>query len=384
MSNAAKWIMGAILVTALVLLVVFTGSQNNVTGGEPVKFGQISARSGIGASIGEEEFNGAVLAVEEINESGGVLGRPLELISEDVSLDKLREAGSAVQKLINSDNVVAIIGPQWDEPALAIAPIIEEAQIPTISPNLTQVAEQDQSYDYLFSTWYSNEVGTKEILKFANERGWTDVMIVQPAKGGFWELVSGYFRIFAPEYGITVIGEEFGTDLGSTNYRSLILKAKQLNPDAVFGTFAEFECPFLKQASELGLEAPLISTESAGTPTALDNCGDILEGKLYFSTPVQNERYQEFALAYKERFGHEPRTPSAVTSYDAVRVTAAAIEEAGTTESQAVRDALSEIEFTNSVSLPRIKFDDKGYVITPATAFEVQSVKSGEFVNVTE
>ncbi len=82
--------------------------------GTPIKVGGIAALTGVGVANGEEVRKGAELAVKEINASGGVLGRPIEYIVEDVSIDKLDVAGTVTQKLISIDKVSVIVGPQWD------------------------------------------------------------------------------------------------------------------------------------------------------------------------------------------------------------------------------------------------------------------------------
>lgn len=372
-----------IIILVLILAGVWWwGGRTNIpTGAEdgPIKVGFIAALTGVGSAIGNEELQGTRLAVENINAAGGVSGRPIELIAEDLSLDKMRVAGSVAQKLINIDKVVAIVGPQWDEPTLAIAPIIEENKIPTVSHNLTPIAEQGTNNEYLFSVWPSNEIGVQELLRFAKDQGLFRIAIIQPGNFGFWELVSGYFIKHAPTYRITVVHQDSGTDLSNADYRTLILKAKSADPDAIFGTFAEFECPFLRQATELELNVPLLSTESAGTPDALKDCPNLLEGKLYFSTPARAEKYDSFAADFKKQFGNEPQFPSAVTAYDAVYVIADALERAENLEGEQIKNALNKTDLSG-ISLPEIIFDDRGYVRTPVDAFEVQTVKAGKFV----
>ncbi len=116
----------------LTLFLVFVYSQNNSQdvvstkpeNGEVIKIGSMSALTGVGSAIGIEENKGAILAVEEINRAGGINGRQIKLVSEDVSLDKIKNAVSSVTKLITVDGVVGLIGPQWDEPAQPILPVL--------------------------------------------------------------------------------------------------------------------------------------------------------------------------------------------------------------------------------------------------------------------
>jgi len=352
--------------------------------GEAIKVGQISALSGFGSDVGQEEQNGALLAVEYVNKNGGVGGRKLEMISEDVSIDKLKVTSSAIQKLVNVDKVLAIVGPQWDEPASIAVPLSLDLKIPIISPNSSPQVEEKVSSPYFFGTFYSDEVGIKAILKFAKEKGYKRIAIVQPAGFGFWKYTSDLMKNNAREYDVEIVSEEYGNDLANTDYKTLIAKAKQSNPDAVFGSYADLECLFIQQAKNQGLNVPLLSTGSAGTPKALANCAETLEGSLYYSTPGLDSKYAEFEKAYTARFGSKPLSPSAVTSYDAMLVTAEAMRKAVESDEELNREGImneiAKIKFTKGSSMPEIVFDEKGFVITKADAFMMKGVRGGEMV----
>ena len=165
----------------------------------------------------------------------------------------------------------------------------------------------------------------------------------------------------------------------------MIAKAKQSNPDAVFGSYADLECLFIQQAKNQGLNVPLLSTGSAGTPKALANCAPTLEGSLYYSTPGQDSKYAEFERAYAVRFGSKPLSPSAVTSYDAMLVATEAMRKAmasdGELSREGIMNELTKIKFTKGSSMPEIVFDEKGFVITEDGAFVVKGVVGGEMVD---
>jgi branched-chain amino acid transport system substrate-binding protein len=192
MTNTLKWIIGIIVIVLVIWGIYSYQTPSEPVSTEPIKIGGIFALTGLGASQGEQEFRGAQLAVEEINNSGGIRGRELELIAEDVFLDKLNVAGSAAHKLIDIDKVVAIVGTTWDEPAQAILPIIEEAQIVMVGQNQTRTLEAEKQFNYFFSTWYNNEVGVKELLSFTQKKGWNDIAIIRPIGAGFYQYI-GYY-----------------------------------------------------------------------------------------------------------------------------------------------------------------------------------------------
>jgi branched-chain amino acid transport system substrate-binding protein len=346
----------------------------------PIKIGGIFALTGLGASQGEQELKGATLALEEINKNGGVNGRAVELISEDVSLDKLNVAGSAAHKLIDVDNVVAIIGTTWDEPAQAILPIIEAAKVPMVGQNQTRTLEKDQPFNFFFSTWYNNEVGIRELLAYAKKKGLTKIAIIRPVAAGFYQYVSDTVIANANEYGIQIIANENLNNPATSDFRTPIAKLKIQKPDAVLVVVSAFtECALLKQMQELGVNIPVLATESAGDVAALSQCAGAMEN-IHFAYPRTTNAYVVFEKNYRARFNVEPETPSIMTAYDAVKIVANALANTNGEGGEKLQAELAKTKDFKGVSLPSITFDEKGYVITPADAFEIRTVKNGSFV----
>lgn len=377
----------AILIVAIIV-VLFVALRNKTDkvseGKEPIKIGQMSGLTGIGASTGEEERNGALLAVEEINEKGGVDGRLIEMTSEDSPPFDLKIGVSVAEKLITVDNVLAIVGPQWDSQGEVVSAVSANKKVPVVSPNVSKDIESKLNSPYFFTTWPDNEVGIKELLKFAASKGWKKIAIIEPANFSFWLYTANLFEKNAPDYGIEIVSKELGTDFNVVDYRTLITKAKSKSPDAVFGSYADVECVFLRQSTELGLDVPLLSTESAGTPKALGECPDLLADRLYFATPSQSFGFDEFSRNYEERFGAKPISPSAVTAYNAVLVLADVMNDLSSSGQEITREniknGLQNVKVEDVVSMSAIEFDEKGFVVTPAESFEMRTVQRGEFV----
>lgn len=378
---------GMVLI-AVVLIALYVGSQGQNGSGmgpdslskEPIKIGGISALTGVGSAIGEEERRGAALAVEEINAAGGIAGRPLQLTSEDVSIDKMKNAATVAQKLIAADEVVAIVGPQWDEPAEPILPIIEKAKVPMIGPDTSDQLEKATNYEYFFSTWYDNRVGIRELLRYAQKRGWKNIAIIRPIDGGFWKFTADTMLAEASSYGVNIVDD---IDMGNPlilDFRTPILKVKAKKPDAVFIVTSDYnQCTFLKQANELGLNVPKLGTESSGDFVSLKNCPKLLENS-YFSSPKQTVSGKEFIERFKAKYGDVPKFPSAVTAYDAVRVLAEALKKTNGEGAEKLRDAIATTHIAGA-SLSDIKFNSKGFIETPEDAFEMMTARGGQFVS---
>ena len=371
-----------ILLLLVVLIIVITkGEQSHSS---PIKIGYIGALSGVGSSVGEEELKAVRLAALDLNSRGGVLGQEIEIIAGDVSLDKMKDAASVTRKLISTDGVVAIVGPQWDEPAFIIAPIVRDEQIPMVGANNTADVEslsQGGPNEYFFSTWYDNAVGIEEILKFAQEREYKRVAIVRQVAAGFWQYTRDIFIGLAPSYGIEVVEDINVADMLANDYRTHFSKLAQADIDALFMVVGDYnQCTVLKQMKEMRLDVPLLSTEAAGDLVSLGNCPDLLENA-YYSTPRKQDGYEDFATNFETNFGSEPAFPSAATAYDAVMVIAAAIEKSQSLEGPPIAAALNEV-IIEGVSLPHLKFDNKGFVSTPRNAFVMYTTRAGEFVAV--
>ena len=377
------------IITIIVVAVVIVGgyfalNKKASTSGEPIKIGQMSGLTGIGADVGEEERNGAMLAVEEVNAKGGIEGRLIKMISEDTPPFDLNQGASVSENLFAIDNVLAIVGPQWDGQAEVVAGISANRKVPVISPNASTDIESKINSPYFFTTWPDNEVGIKELLKFAGGRGWAKVSVIQPANFSFWLYTTNLLQKNAPDFGVSGISKEMGTDFAVVDYRTLITKTKPKKPDAVFGSYADLECVFLKQSKELGLELPFLSTESAGTPKALAECPELLNNRLYFATPSQSNGFDVFSNSYEKRFGRKPISPSAVTAYNAVLVLADVMSNLAKSGKEITREniknGLDTVKFEGGVSMRVIEFNEKGFVVTPPEAFEIRTVRDGKFV----
>jgi ABC-type branched-subunit amino acid transport system substrate-binding protein len=218
------------------------------------------------------------------------------------------------------------------------------------------------------------------VLQFAQSRNLKNIAIIRLLNGGFWQFTRNLFVEGAAKYGITVVSDENVGDPFTTDFRTVITKTKVKKPDAVFIVFSEVsECAFLKQAKELGLDVPVLSTESAGNNASLSQCVGLLDN-LHFSAPRQTEAYGVFSEAFKKKFGVVPEFPSAATAYDAVRVVTQAMQDAGMQGGVALRDAVASIKDYPGIFIPHISFNEKGFIMTPVGTYAMHMVRDGKFV----
>jgi len=374
-----------VLIVLIVLIVWKTNEQKQISlNKEPIKIGWIGAQTGVGVTIGEEELKGTELAAKLINDKGGILGHKIEIVAGDVSIDKLKNGASVAQKLINVDKVVAIVGPQWDEPAYVVVPIADEAKIPIVGPDTTDAIKEKTNSPYLFSTWYDNRVGVEEILKYAKDHDLKKFIVLMQQKAGFWKFTRDAFVEKAPNYGVEIVKEFEMGNLISFDFRTELALMKQIPHDALFFVMSDpTQCVFLKQKKELGIKTPIFGTESTGNPASLGECAALMEGTTYFSTPKTGfGGYKKFETAFTKEYGRGPLFPSAVTAFDAVGVIARGLEASKLAGGEMLQKAMSGISDYTGASQPIVTFKPNGFVVTPDDTFEMMTVRDGKFTKV--
>jgi len=370
------------IITILIVIAIVTiGFSYSASGNkESIKIGGIFALSGLGASQGEQELKGAKLAIDEVNRTGGIDGRQLELIVEDVSLDKMKVASAVAFKLLGIDKVSAIVGTTWDEPAYIIAPMANKDGVPMIGQNQTREIEKQSNLPFFFSTWHDDEIGIEVMLAHAKQKGYKRIAIIKPISAGYYEYVARMVEKHAKEFDVEIVSEINANDVAITDFRTHLIKSNQTKPDAILVVVSSFtECTLLKQKDELKINVPIIATESARDYTALDQCPKNMES-IEFSYPKVSSSYSDFEKRYVSAYGKKPETPSVMTAYDAVMIIAEGLKKTKGEGGDKLRLAIESIKDYKGVSQDNISFDKYGFVITPPDSFEMMTVRDGNFV----
>src|SRR5262245_5645792 len=141
------------------------GVACNKQSGDVIKVGEFASLTGNEATFGNSSHEGTLLAVEELNAAGGVLGRKLELLTED-TLSKAGESATVVNKLITRDNVVAVLGEVASSRSLEAAPICQQNKIPMISPSSTN-PDVTKVGDYIFRVCFTDKFQGETMANFA-------------------------------------------------------------------------------------------------------------------------------------------------------------------------------------------------------------------------
>jgi branched-chain amino acid transport system substrate-binding protein len=339
----------ALLLSALA---IFASGLPNGIAAEPIKIGEYASLTGKEAGFGQTSHHGLILALEEINAAGGVLGRPLELAYED-NQTKSGESATAVKKLISRDKVVAIIGEVSSGRSLEAAPIAQAAKIPMIAPAATN-PKVTQTGNYIFRVCFIDPFQGTVMAKFAKEDLKARKVAILSSVSNAYSL--GLAKFFKETFiaGGGQIGTEKNFSEGDKDFRAQLTAVKAAGVDAVFvpGYYTE-SALIVRQARDLGLTMPFFGGDGWEDEQLLKIGGDALNGCYYsthFSAENSDPVVAKFVEKYKARWNGEIPGAFSALGYDAVYVLADAIKRAGTTDGPKLRDALAATKDFPSVS----------------------------------
>jgi branched-chain amino acid transport system substrate-binding protein len=311
---------------------------------DTIKVGEYASLTGKEASFGQQSHKGLTLAIEELNAAGGVLGKKLELITED-NQTKPGESATAVKKLISRDKVVALIGEVASGRSLEAAPIAQAAKIPMIAPAATN-PKVTQTGNYIFRVCFIDPFQGTVMAKFAQ----TDlkakkVAVLSSVSNAYSVGLAKFFKeTFTANGGIIVSEKNFSE--GDKDFRAQLTAVKAAGADAVFVPSYYTEAALIaRQARDLGINVPFFGGDGWVADQLLEIGGEALNGCYYsthFSPENQDPVVQAFVKKFKARWGaNENPDAFAALGYDAAYVLVDAIKRAGSTEGPKLRDALA-------------------------------------------
>ena len=344
--------------------------------GNTIKVGEFASLTGKEKTFGMSSHEGTELAFEEINKAGGVLGKQIELLTED-NQSKAGEPANIVNKLISRDGVVAILGEVASSRSLEAAPIAQEAKIPMISPASTNPKVTEVG-DYIFRVCFIDPFQGTVMANFAiNTLKVKKVAILTDAKSDYSKGLAKYFKEqFTKNSG--VISSELDYNGSDKDFKAQLTTIKGAAPDAVFipGYYTDVALIAI-QAQEIGLSIPLFGGDGWESDNLLQVAGKAVEGH-YFSTHCSPEdtsaKMTSFVAAYKAKYNKTPDAMAAL-GYDSAYVLAEAIKRAGTTEGPKLRDAIAATKDFEGVT-GKFSLNEKRDAVKSAAILQI---KDGKF-----
>ena len=343
---------------------------------ETVQIGLVASLTGRTADIGVAARDGALLAVEQVNSSGGVQGQPVELLVRDIGNDP-DQARLAVKELA-SRGVFASVGPVLSSMAIVIAPLADELNMllvsPTVSTNLLS------GKDDLFLRVYPQCSDTSKMLaSYAYQQQRRRVVVIAEQKNKAFtkpwqDCFKEQFEALGGEV-VFSVGYMAGGDQG---FLDLTLKALQADPDSLLILGSAIDAAMIAQQvakEQVGL--PIFVSEWSFTRDLLTHGGRAVEGVTLFHTyneQSQNRRFMRFVEEYQQRFGRKPAFP-AIHAYDATGMVLAGLQQGARTGMALKQELLQLGEFAALQSTFRLdRFGDVDRMLY------LTEVRNGEFV----
>ena len=310
---------------------------------DTIKVGEFACLTGKDATFGQSQHKGIQLALEELNAAGGVLGRKLELITED-NQSKPGESATVAKKLLSRDKVIAILGEVTSSRSLEVAPLAQAARIPMIASGATNAAVT-QKGNFIFRVCFIDDFQGQVMAKFAKEDLKAKKVATLTSVSSAYSV--GLAKVFKETFvkgGGSVVAEQKFNE-GDKDFRAQLTAIKAANVDAIFvpGYYTEAAL-VARQARALGINQPLFGGDGWESEKLLEIGGEALNGSYYsthFTPENKDPAVAKFVQKFRGRWNNETPDAYAALGYDALYVLVDSIKRAGTTEGTKLRDAIA-------------------------------------------
>lgn len=372
-------------------LSLLAGTLHAADNNDTLKIGVIAELTGDIPAVGASCKNAALLAVQEMNDAGGLDlpggKRQIDLHIED-SANKADQAALTAQKLITEENVLAIIGPNASLGAVPASAIAESSRTVLITPwstnpKTTLDARSGKPKKYVFRACYTDPFEGHVLalfvlnnLKFKRVAALYDVASEAPKSQ------TDLFRKSLAEHGGEMIAAETYTS-GDRDFSAQLTKIKEANPNIIFLPAYYNDVPLvIRQAKRLGIIAPFIGSDAWSSPELIPLSEGAVEGFYFanhFASDIATPVAKRFIEAYRAKYGKLPDDVAAL-SYDACGLLFQAIKQAGALDRQSLRDSLAKISRFEGVTGTMQFKEGSGDPIKSAVILQI---KNGKFTWVT-
>ena len=344
---------------------------------DTIKVGEFASLTGKEAAFGQASHKGTLLAIEELNATGGALGKKFELLTED-NQSKQGESATIAQKLISRDKVVALLGEVASGRSLEAAPVAQNAKIPMVTPASTNPRVTEMG-SYIFRVCFIDPLQGRLLAKFAKDTLHAKrIAVLSSLQSPYSVGLAKYFKEpFTAGAGEIVAEQKFSE--GDKDFRAQLTTIKGANPDAIFvpGYYTEAAL-ICKQARDLGLTVPIFGGDGWEAPQLIEIGGAAVEGTYYMTHFTQEStaaNVQKFVKDFRAKFADESPDGMAALGYDSAMVLGDAIKRAGSIEPSKIREALAATKNFSGVT-GNISIDSKRNATKSAV---VLTVKDGHF-----
>jgi len=342
------------------LLVSFQSCQKNdtknVESTAHIRIGVFQSLSGAEASFGQDAIKGIRLAEEQINQRGGVLSHPIELLIRD-NQSKPGETSSIVKELISRDHVVALIGEVASGRTLEAAPIAQRYGIPLVA-NSASNEKVTRTGNFIFRISYQDSQQGEVLARYVHSIGKSRAAILVDVSKDNSTAIARSFKKRFEELGGKVVMEQ-SYNVGDKDFLAQLTAIRNSGADCLLLPGYYTDCAsIMKQAQSLELDLPMFGGDGWDSEDLIRVAGNAAEGAIFtntFSAEDPQPAVQKFVADYQKEYKTKPMALAA-TGFDALMLVADAIQRAGTTDPKAIRDALAATNGYQGVS-GQITFD---------------------------
>ncbi|ERL04305.1 ABC transporter substrate-binding protein [Mitsuokella sp. oral taxon 131] len=311
-----------------------------------IKVGANFEMTGNVANYGSATLDGLKLAIDEVNEAGGVDGKKITLVTAD-NKSEASEAVNAATKLISDDKVSVIVGPAVTANVIAESQVATDNKVPVIAPDGTSpdvTVENGKTKPFIFRSCFIDPQQGTVMAKFASEnlKAKTAVIYVDNSTDYSKSLGKVFKEKFEAAGGKVVMEEAFLAK--DQDFKATLTKLKTANADILFvPAYYEEVGKIVKQARELGMTMPILGTDGWDDPKVADIAGADALNNTFFSTHYsdKDEEVKGFVDAFHQKYGHAPNVFAAL-GYDAGKMLIDAIRRAGSADPEKIRQAIED------------------------------------------
>jgi branched-chain amino acid transport system substrate-binding protein len=371
-----KYFPGLTFVFILIGMLFFLSCSQG--GEKTITIGFAGPLSGDDAQFGEDIARGVEIAIDEINQKGGLLGCQLELIKLDDKADP-REASNSAAKLIANSKVVGVVGHLNSGCSIPASVQYNRAGMVMVSPSSTADDLTNQGYPEVFRVVLKDSAQGPAAAVFAKDKLNATRICVLNDKTAYGKGLAEAFKNKSIELGMEIVLED-SYNKGEKDFSTLVTKIAATNPDIIYtGSMYTEPALLMSQARPRGLTATFMGGDGLFAPKLMEIGGDATEGTIIsFLAPPweETETATTFLQTYKTKYGEDVKS-FAPLAYNAMMTLAEGIRRAGVAERAAIVKAMRAPDFNLEAIGGRIEFDEKGDIKGKEPFFYI--VKNGKF-----
>mgnify|MGYP000636594317 CR=1 FL=1 len=369
----------ACLLICVLTVALFTACS--ATNTDEIRIGINYELSGDNATYGQGSVEGIEMAIDEINQAGGINGKLIKAIKYD-NESKPSEASTLANKLVSQDKVLAILGPATTGAFTSQIPVANKNKIPIATgsatgDNLTFAAD-GSVHEYVFRICFNDSFQGRVMANFAAENlSAKKAVIIMDSSNDYSKGLTKNFKETFTAAGGTIVAEESYVK-GDTDFNAILTKIKDLDFDAIFipGYYNEAGL-IIKQARTLGIDKPILGADGFDSPVLVELAGADALNNVYFSNHYSSigddPVVLKFIADFEAKYGKKPNAFNAL-GYDLAKFVADAISRAESLTGEAIKDALASTK--NFVGVTGTLSVDENH--NPVKSIFVIELKNGE------